>query len=163
MKLQFLQVGEIVTTHGIKGEMKVLPWSDGPEFLMNFNRVRIDHRDFAVESCRIQKTCNLLKIKGIDTVEDAQTMRGKIVEIYRDEAPNGLIFVAELIGMNVMADNEVIGQITDVLDYPGNKVYVVEGKHSYMIPAVREFVLLTNLDENFMQVKLIEGMRTDED
>ena len=163
MKLQFLQVGEIVTTHGIKGEMKVLPWSDGPEFLMNFNRVRIDHRDFAVESCRIQKTCNLLKIKGIDTVEDAQTMRGKIVEIYRDEAPNGLIFVAELIGMNVMADNEVIGQITDVLDYPGNKVYVVEGKHSYMIPAVQEFVLLTNLDENFMQVKLIEGMRTDED
>ena len=65
--------------------------------------------------------------------------------------------------MNVTADNEIIGRITDVLDYPGNKVYVVEGEHTYMIPAVREFVLSTDLNTNLMQVKLLEGMRTDED
>ena len=50
----------------------------------------------------------------------------------------------------------------DVLDYPGNSVYVVKGKHEYMIPAVKEFILSTDMDANVMQVKVIEGMRSDE-
>ena len=64
MKLQFLEAGEIVNTHGVMGEMKVLPWSDGPEFLLGFKRVRIDGKEYAVENCRVQKTCNLLKLKN---------------------------------------------------------------------------------------------------
>ena len=162
MKLQYLQAGEIVTTHGVKGEMKILPWTDGPDFLVEFDRIRIDGKDYTVESCRIQKTCNLLKIKGIDTVEAAQAMRGKVIEIYREDISDDLIFAAELIGVDVIANHETIGKITDVLDYPGNKVYVVEGTYSYMIPAVREFILSTDLDANVMHVKLIEGMRVDE-
>lgn len=162
MKLDFLDAGEIVTTHGIKGEVKVLPWADSPEFLTEFSRVRIDGMAYAVESCRIQKTCNLLKLRGINTVEEAQQLRGKIVQIYREDAPEGLIFAAELIGMRVFCEGSALGAITDVLDYPGNKVYVVEGEHSYMIPAVKEFVLSTDIEANEMQVKIIEGMRTDE-
>ena len=61
MKLQFLEAGQIVTTHGVRGEMKVLPWADGPDFLLDFNRVRIEGKEYKVESCRIQKSCNLLK------------------------------------------------------------------------------------------------------
>lgn len=163
MKLEFLDAGEIVTTHGIKGEIKVLPWADGPDFLTDFHRVRVDQTDYVVVSCRIQKTCNLLKLKGVDTVEQAQLLRGKTVQIYREDAPDGLIFAAELIGMNVVCEGKCIGVITDVLDYPGNKVYVVEGVHSYMIPAVKEFVVSTDIDGNEMRVKIIEGMRTDED
>ena len=163
MKLQFLDAGEIVSTHGVRGEMKILPWADGPDFLMDFNRVRIGGTDYKVESCRIQKTCNLVKLQGIDTMEDAQALRGSIVKIYRCDAPEELIFAAELIGMDVQADDgDLIGQIADVLDYPGNKVYVVRGAHEYMIPAVKQFVLSTDLDANLMQVHLIEGMRTDE-
>lgn len=162
MKLQFLEAGEIVSTHGVRGEMKVLPWSDGPDFLMDYDRVRIDGKDYCVESCRIQKTCNLMKVQGIDTMEGAQAMRGKIVEIYRCDAPKDLIFAAELIGVDVEAAGEVIGKITDVLDYPGNKVYVVKGEHDYMIPAVKQFVLSTDLEKNLMKVELIEGMRSDE-
>lgn len=162
MKLVFLDVGEIVTSHGIKGEIKVLPWADSPEFLTGFDRVRIDEKDYAVVNCRIQKTCNLLKLRGVDTVEDAQRLRGKTVRIYREDAPEELIFAAELIGVRVICDGVLLGQITDVLDYPGNKVYVVEGEHSYMIPAVKEFILSTNIDANEMHVKIIEGMRTDE-
>ena len=162
MKLQFLEAGEIVTTHGVRGEMKVLPWSDGPEFLTDFKRVRIAGLDYVVESCRIQKTCNLLKLKGIETVEAAQALRGKTVEVYRQDAPEDLVFVAELIGVRVFADGCELGTVTDVLDYPGNKVYVVEGEHAYMIPAVKEFVLSTDLDAGVMQVRVIEGMRTDE-
>ena len=162
MKLDYLDAGEIVTTHGIRGEVKVLPWADGPEFLTEFDRVRIDGTEYAVEGCRIQKTCNLLKLRGINTVEEAQQLRGKIVQIYRKDAPKGLIFAAELIGMHVVCDGSTLGAITDVLDYPGNKVYVVEGEHIYMIPAVKEFVLSTDIEANEMHVKIIEGMRTDE-
>ena len=162
MKLEFLEAGEIVTTHGVRGEMKVLPWADGPEFLCSFKRVRICGTEYKVESCRVQKSCNLLKIKGVDTIEDAQKMRGKTVEIYRCDAPNDLVFAAELIGVSVFSEDKEIGKITDVLDYPGNNVYVVKGEKEYMIPAVKAFVLSTDMDHNRMQVKLIEGMATNE-
>lgn len=162
MKVKYLEAGEIVTTHGVRGEMKVLPWADGPEFLLDFRRVRIGEKEFVVDGCRIQKTCNLLKLKGVETVEAAQLLRGKTVEVYRDDAPADMIFVAELLGMNVHAEGQQIGKITDVLDYPGNKVYVVEGEHKYMIPAVKAFVLSIDVDKESMQVKLIEGMQMDE-
>ena len=162
MKLQFLEAGQIVTTHGVRGEMKVLPWADGPDFLCDFSRVRISGREYEVESCRVQKSCNLLKIKGVDTMEAAQAMRGKVVEIYRCDAPADLIFAAELIGMTVMSEGKEVGKLTDVLDYPGNKVYVVKGKYEYMIPAVKAFVLDTDMEAGVMQVRLIEGMGTHE-
>ena len=162
MKLDFLEAGEIVTTHGVRGEMKVLPWADGPEFLTEFKRVRIGGIEYKVESCRVQKSCNLLKLRGVDTMEAAQAMRTMTVEIYREDAPADMIFVAELIGVDVYADGEKIGQIADVLDYPGNKVYVVKGMHTYMIPAVKAFILDTDMESNTMQVRLIEGMQTDE-
>ena len=162
MKLQFLQAGEIVSTHGVRGEIKVLPWADGPEFMLDFRRVRINGRDYTIEQCRVQKSCNLIKLSGIDSMDAAQALKGKIIEIYREDAPDDLIFAAELIGIDVVAAGENIGKIVDVLDYPGNKVYVVEGMHSYMIPAVKEFVRSIDMDAGIMEVKLIEGMRTDE-
>lgn len=162
MKLKFLEAGEIVSTHGVRGEVKVLPWADGPEFLLDYNRVRIDNMEYIVECCRIQKTCNLLKLKGVDTIEDGQKLRGKIVEIYRCDAPEDIIFAAELIGVDVYCEDKCIGKVADVLDYPGNKVYVVRGEFEYMIPAVKAFVLQTDMAANKMQVRIIEGMRTDE-
>ncbi len=162
MKLQFLEAGEIVSTHGVRGEVKVYPWGDGPEFLMDFKRVCIDGKQYKVGSCRIQKTCNLMKLQGVDTVEAAQALRGKTVEVFREDAPSDAIYVAELIGVSVIADGELIGEIVDVLDYPGNKVYVVKGEYTYMIPAVSAFVISTDLEAGQMQVRIIEGMRTDE-
>jgi len=162
MKLQFIEAGEIVNTHGVRGEMKVLPWGDGPEFLTEFSRVCIGGKTYGVEVCRIQKNCNLLKLEGIETMEDAQAMRGKIVEIFREDVSDDVIFGAELIDVEVFQEGVCLGKITEVLDYPGNQVYVVKGEYQYMIPAVRQFVLDTNLDENRMEVKLIEGMRSDE-
>ena len=127
MKLEFLEAGEIVSTHGVRGEMKVLPWADGPDFLCEFDRVRIGGKDYNVENCRVQKTCNLLKIEGVDTMEAAQAMRGKTVEIYRCDAPEGLIFAAELMGMTVLCEGQEIGKITD--------------------PAERRAAIASNLDQ----------------
>ena len=162
MRLEFLQAGEIVTIHGVRGEMKVLPWVDSPEFLVDFDRVRIDGKDYTVESCRIQKTCNLLKLQGVDSVEAALALRGKIVELYRADISDDLIFASELVGVEVYENDILIGKVADVLDYPGNKVYVVKGDYTYMIPAVKAFVISTDIDANRMEVKTIEGMRTDE-
>ncbi len=162
MRIDFLEAGEIVTTHGVRGEMKILPWTDGPEFLVEFNRVFIDGVEYKVESCRVQKSCNLLRLTGVDTMEAAQAMRGKTVMISRSDTDPDIIFAAELIGVEVMAEGQKIGVVADVLDYPGNKVYVVRGEHEYMIPAVKAFVLSTDIDAGVMEVRLIEGMRTDE-
>ena len=161
MRKTYVEAGEIVTTHGIRGEVKVLPWLDSPHMLCEFDRCRIDGKTYQIDDCRVQKTCNLVKLHGIDTMEQAQSMRGKTVELFREDIDDSVIFAAELIDVDVFADGKCIGKITEVLDYPGNSVYVV-GKSEYMIPAVKEFILSTDIDKNEMHVRLIEGMGKDE-
>ena len=163
MRLQFVEAGEIVSTHGVRGEAKVLCWLDDPEMLCEFDRCVIDGKEMIMEQVRVQKTCNLVKFRGVDTMEAAQAMRGKIVKLYREDIDEEVIFAAELIGMEVFAEGKKIGKIKEVLAYPGNSVYVVKGEHEYMIPAVKAFILNTDMEGNRMDVKLIEGMRSDED
>ena len=163
MKLQFIEVGEIVNTHGVRGEMKMLTWLDCPEDMCQFTRCRIQGKTYEIISCRVQKTCNLLTLKGVDTMEAAQAMRGKTLEIFREDVDDSVIFAAELEGMDVFCEEANIGKLTTVLDYPGNQVYVVKGEKEYMIPAVSAFVLSTDLEKNRMQVKLLEGMETNAD
>lgn len=162
MKLPFIKAGEIVTTHGVRGDVKVLCWLDDPEMLCGFDRCRIGGKDYEMTDVRVQKTCNLVKLSGIDTMEKAQAMRGKVLELFREDIDGDVIFADELMGMEVYTGEEKIGTICDVLDYPGNSVYVVKGEHEYMIPAVKQFILNTDMEQNRMQVKLIEGMRSDE-
>ena len=162
MKLQFIKAGEIVTTHGVRGEVKVLPWIDSPEDLCEFERCRIDGKEYIMDTVRVQKSCNLVKFQGIDTMEAAQAMRGKVIELYREDIDDEVIFADELLGVEVFAAGEKLGKIVDVLDYPSHAVYVVKGKHEYMIPAVKQFILSTDLEKNEMQVTIIEGMRSDE-
>ena len=163
MKLPYIEAGEIVTTHGVRGEVKVLSWLDSPEMLCEFDRCRIDGREYVMDTVRVQKTCNLVKLRGVDTMEDAQKLRGKTVELYREDISDELIFAAELVDVEVFADGASIGRIKEVLDYPGNSVYVVQGEREYLIPAVKEFILSTDLEKNQMQVKLLKGMASDED
>ena len=162
MKLPYIEAGEIVTTHGVRGEVKVLSWLDSPEMLCEFDRCRISGREYVMDSVRVQKTCNLVKLRGVDTMEDAQKLRGKTMELYREDISDELIS-AELVDVEVYADGACIGKIKEVLDYPGNSVYVVQGEREYLIPAVKEFILSTDLERNQMQVKLLKGMASDED
>ena len=163
MKLPYIEAGEIVTTHGVRGEVKVLSWLDSPEMLCEFDRCRISGREYVMDSVRVQKTCNLVKLRGVDTMEDAQKLRGKTMELYREDISDELIFAAELVDVEVFADGASIGRIKEVLDYPGNSVYVVQGEREYLIPAVKEFILSTDLEKNQIQVKLLKGMASDED
>lgn len=163
MRLPFIEAGEIVNTHGVRGEIKMLPWLDSPEDMCGFTRCRIGGKDYAITACRVQNTCDLLKLEGVDTMEAAQALRGKTVTLYREDMDEDVIFAGDLIGMEVFSQAERIGELTQVLDYPGNQVYVVKGEREYMLPAVKEFILSTDLGGNRMEVKLLEGMETDAD
>ena len=162
MRLEFIEAGEIVNVHGLRGEVKVLCWLDDPEMLCEFDRCRIHGKEYEMEQVRVQKTCNLVKLQGIDTVEAAQLLRGKTVELFREDIDDEVIFADELKGVEVYSGGEKIGIIKDVLDYPGNSVYVVKGEYEYMIPAVKQFILSTDVEANRMEVMLIQGMRSDE-
>lgn len=86
MKHPYLQTGKIVSTHGVHGEVKLLPWADSPEFLLQFHTLYLDGKAYQVEQSRVQKTCVLLKLEGVDTVEAASALRDKVVSIARADA-----------------------------------------------------------------------------
>ena len=165
MKSNFLPTGEIVNTHGLKGYVKVMPWADDPSDLLDFDRFFIDGKEYEVEYSAQQKTMVLLKLAGVDDVDAATKLRGKEISICRDdiELEEGVVFIADLIGLPVLADGVEIGKITEVLTPPGNDVYVVKGEHEYMIPAVQEFIETLNPEDGCIRVRLIEGMQTDAD
>lgn len=164
MEQQFLQAGEIVSTHGIHGEIKILPWADSPEFLLQFHTFYLSGTPYNVRSARVHKTCVLAQLEGIDTPEEAVKLRGQTVCIDRSgvKLPKGTVFIADLLGCRVLDDDGVeIGRIKDVLTMPSSDVYVIEGERSYMIPAVKEFVKEICVVEGFVRVHLIEGFETD--
>ena len=162
-----LQTGKIVSTHGTRGEVKILPWADSPEFLLGFEQLYIDGEPYRVAHARVHGTCVLCQFSGIDDINAAMALRNKVVSIDRAEAslPDGAVFVADLIGLRVLCGGREIGKIAEVLQPPANDVYVVrgEGGREYMIPAVREFVEEVNVPAGFVRVRLIEGMATNAD
>lgn len=160
MKQKYLEAGEIVNTHGIRGEVKILPWCDGPEFLKAFKTFYIDEKTYKVCASRIHKNMLLCQLEGVEDVSVAQTFKGKVIKIDRDSAKiaEGRVFIADLIGLPVFADGTQIGILKDVYTGPANDVYMVSGEKEYMIPAVSEFLLDVNVDEGYIKVKLLEGM-----
>ena len=166
MENQFLEAGEIVSTHGVQGEVKIMPWADSPEFLLTFKTFYLGGKPYEVCSSRVHKTCVLAKLKGIDTPEQATLLRGQHVLIDRSniKLPKGTAFIADLIGCRVLDDGgREIGRIRDVITMACNDVYVIRGARSYMIPAVKEFIKEINVDEKIVRVHMIEGFAVDED
>lgn len=163
MQKKYLEAGQIVNTHGIKGEVKIVPWCDTPEFLCSFDALYLDGKAVQVESARAHKGNVIVKLEGIGDVNAAMRLKNKVVSIDRSdvELPEGRHFIADLIGLEVRdADSgAVLGTITDVLTPPANEVYVVQGKgKEYMIPAVDEFLAETNIEGGYVRVRLLEGM-----
>ena len=129
MKQQYLPAGKIVSTHGLRGDVKILPWADSPEFLLDFDTVYLAGKPYTVEDARVQKTCVLMKLAGVDSVEAAARLRDVVVEIDRDDAelPEGSMFIQDLIGLPVLCEGKTLGKVKEILQLPANDVYVVEG------------------------------------
>ena len=163
MKHRYLEAGKIVTTHGIAGEVKIMPWADAPDFLLNFKTLYLDRKPIHIRSARVHKNAVLMKLDGVDDINEAMRLKNKVVSIDREDATleEGSFFLADLYGLEVrdVDSGEVLGTISDVLTPPANNVYIVKGtKREYMIPAVPEFIVETNVDEGYLLVHLIEGM-----
>ena len=163
MTTKFLEAGQIVNTHGIKGEVKIVPWCDSPEFLCDFDVLYMDGKAVQVEQARPHKGNVIAKLAGVNDVNAAMCLKNKVVSIDRDEVelPEGRHFLADLFGLEVRnaETGEVIGTIHDVLTPPANEVYVVKGgAKEYMIPAVDEFLVETNIEEGYVRIRMIEGM-----
>ena len=161
MKQHFIEAGEIVNTHGIKGEVSIVPWTDSAEFLKRFKALYIDGARAEIESSRVHKTQLLCKFKGVDNVNDAMRLKGKTAFFDRDDArlPKGGYFLCDIMGARVVTDTgEDIGVLEDILEYPASNVYVVKGGSEHLIPATPEFILGADIDAGVVTVHLIEGM-----
>ena len=144
MKKQFLETGKIVTTHGIKGELKVMPWCDTPEFLLDFDTLYLQkgQKPIEIENARIQKNMVLLKIRGCDTVEDAVKLRGQVLYLNRDDV-----------------------EICDVTETGANDVYHIRFEDGCvkLIPAIKDVVKEIDIEENRMLIRPLRGLFDDAD
>lgn len=170
MKKQYLESGKIVGTHGIKGEVRIEPWCDSPQFLASFKKLYLDDRgETSVEvKSRPHKNITLCKIKGVDNIDDAQRLRGKIVYIDRGDIRlgEGVNFVQDLIGLDVLdADTQKnYGKLTDVLRTGANDVYEItsgDGK-KYLAPVIDEVIIEKNIDKGFVLIRPMKGLFDDE-
>ena len=163
---QYLEIGKIVNVHGLRGDMKVVPWCDDPEFLCEFDTLYLGkaQKPVTVTAARLQKGNVLLHLEGVDTVEEAEKLRGHILYMDRDEVEleEGVYFIQDLIGLEVLdADTGAsYGKLTDVLQTGANDVYEVrdESGKTVLIPAIPDVVLETDLDAGTMQIRPLEGL-----
>ncbi|MGN0613056.1 MAG: ribosome maturation factor RimM, partial [Porcipelethomonas sp.] len=128
----FIETGKIVNIHGLKGEVKIVPWSDDPEFICEFDTLYCgrDRKAFEIESTRVHKAAVLAKLKGIDTPEAANALRNSIVYIDREdvELEEGTYFIADLIGLEVrdIDSGRLYGKVRDIFQTGANDVYELE-------------------------------------
>ncbi len=148
MKKRFIETGEIVSTHGIKGEVKVYPWSDSPEFLTGFKKFYTDGEGgglLKASSARVHKSMVLIQFEGIDDVASAAAMRGKVLYIDRNDVrlQNGRYFVQDLIGCKVYDDETGVlyGKISEIFKTGANDVWRIKnGEKEHLFPAVSVFI-----------------------
>ena len=161
MKKQYLEAGRIVNTHGVRGEVRIEPWADEAAFLTRFKRFYMDGQPVKVRSCRVHKTLCIASLEGIDDVNAAMALKGKIIFIDRKDArlPKGTVFLQDILGACVVdEDGNELGVLEQVLPAPAASVYVVKGEREILIPDVPAFILDKDADKGVVTVRLIEGM-----
>lgn len=161
MTKQYLESGKIINTHGISGEVKIEPWCDTPEFLKKFKRLYIDGSCYNVLKSRVQKDFVYIYFEGIDSLDKAIAFKNKIVSIDRNDCrlPKGQYFIQDLIGLKAISDTgEELGTISEIMERPSGKIYVIKGEREILVPGVPEFVLDTDIEAGIIRFHLIEGM-----
>ena len=161
MKKDFIEAGEIVNTHGIRGEVKILPWTDTPEFLTRFETLYVDGRPYRMQTSFVHKGCVIAALEGVGDVNAAMALKGRTVCFARSDArlPKGSFFLADILGARVCTeDGAELGILEDIIENPTQNVYVVRGAREHLIPAVPEFIIKTDPDRGEITVRLIEGM-----
>ena len=167
----FIPVGEIVRPHGIRGEVKVYSLTERPGLFTELQNLymhkKVGQGEWVrVENVRVKSNTIVLKLKGIDNREEAECLRGNILEISADDFPpltEGSYYVFDLIGLKVTDVNGgEIGVVVDILSMPTHDVYVIDRSNTeVLIPAVEEFIKHIDIEKGNMVVKTITGLIED--
>ena len=165
---QFLQVGVISSTHGIRGEVKVFPTTDDPNRFKKLKKVILETKkeklSLEVQGVKFFKQFVIVKFKGIDNINDIEMYKGRELWIPREEAQElgeDEYYVADLIGMDVLLENgEKFGVLRDVMETGANDVYIVDrvDGEEILLPAIHDCVLDVDVEKNTMTVHLMKGL-----
>ena len=165
---EYLEVGQIVNTNGLKGLIKINPFTDDITRFERLKTILVEHKkellEFEIESVRYQKKQVLLKLKGIDTIEEAEKYREDYLKIKRnkeEKLPEDTYYIVDLIGLDIYTEGgELLGKLDDVFSTGSNDVYVVknsEGKQ-ILLPAISDVIKNIDLEQKKIVVNLIEGL-----
>jgi 16S rRNA processing protein RimM len=158
---EYLECGEIVNTHGIKGEVKISPWCDSPAFLAGIGRFFVDGKEYRVLSSRVQGQMLYARLEGVGDINAAMVLTGKKLLIRRSDAPleEGAYFLSDALGAEVVDERlGSVGTLADFLELPGGRVFVVRGEKEHLIPDVPEFVKKVDVEAGVINVAMIDGM-----
>ncbi|MEE1086082.1 MAG: ribosome maturation factor RimM [Schaedlerella sp.] len=164
---QFLQVGVISSTHGVRGEVKVFPTTDDAGRFKELKKVILDagreQIPLEVQGVKFFKQFVILKFKGIDNINDIERYKGRPLLINREDAVDleeDEYYIADLIGMDVVTDEGEKGTLTDVIETGANEVYVVEFENfgEVLLPAIHDCILDIDIEEMKMLVHLLPGL-----
>ena len=167
MQKRYLETGQIVSTHGVRGEVRVQPWCDSVDFLKAFRTLYRDGeggRPVRVLSCRAHGRVAIMKLEGVDTPEQAQTLRGQVLWCDRADAPpvDGW-FIQDLLGCRVIDDadpQKVYGTLCDVFATGANDVWTVrsDGGREYMLPVIDDVVKSVDTSEGVIRITPLKGI-----
>lgn len=170
MKKEFLEVGKFVGTHGVRGMVRIQPWSDDGEFLEGFKCFYLDGGKTKIEMSKITPHGNVViaAIKGVESIEAAEKYRNQILYIKRDDAclPEGRYFISEIIGAQVFdADsNDLLGTLTDVSPTGANDVWHIKsGDNEYLVPAIPDVIVDVDIDNDKVIIRPLKGIFDNED
>lgn len=165
---QYLEIGQIVGTHGVYGELRVNPWCDTPDFLKSFKTLYYDvngTQAINILSCRAHGNIALLCIEGVRSVEAAAALRGKVLFMCRKDVrlPKGKYFISDLIGCRIIDaddENKIYGTLTDVSQTGANDVWHIRGTDNkeYLLPAIPPVVINTDIEAGIIKIRPLIGI-----
>ena len=161
--MEKIKVGKIVNAIGLKGEVKVYNYSDSSEIYEITPEMYVGDKLMEIENVRLQKNMVVLKIAGIDDRNAAEAAKGRDILITEDDLPEleeGEFYVRDLIGMTVIENGVVLGNVKDVLQNTAQDVFEIERENGkqLLLPRVDEFVLDIDLDTREIKVNLPDGL-----
>ncbi len=165
---EYFEIGQIVNTSGLKGVLKIKPFTDDIKKFSNLKTIYIKTKngltEFKIEQVRYVKNMVMLKLAGIDTVEEAEKYRNLYIKILRDqeeELEEGSYYVVDILGCKVNTDaNQELGKIVDVFQTGSNDVYVVKDEQGkqILLPAIKQVIKNVDIKNKIITVHLLEGL-----
>ena len=160
---EYVTIGQILAPWGIKGKLKVEVVTDFPQRFTPGSKIYINQQPMTIDSTEWHKGKAIIKLSTIDSIEDAQRLRGQPIEIHHSQLqplPEGQYYHFQLIGLEVYTtQGELLGNITEILTAESNDIYVVSGdRGDILIPAIEDVVKSIDLNKGRITIEPIEGL-----